>query len=143
MDKSSQNQMEQTEQKVRQLERRLTMQFKAARILTEAESLVKAAADLLQAICEGLGWDLGQLWIVARQVSKLRWIASWHRDSLKVDDFVAASRTRFFSHGAGLPGRIWDSGAPEWIEEIANDRSFPRVAFAVQAQLHSAFGFPV
>jgi signal transduction histidine kinase/ActR/RegA family two-component response regulator len=60
-----------------------------------------------------------------------------------VDDFIAASRTRYFSHGAGLPGRIWDIAVPEWIDEIANDRSFPRVAFAVQAQLHSAFGFPV
>ncbi|HEX3084125.1 MAG TPA: GAF domain-containing protein, partial [Pyrinomonadaceae bacterium] len=59
------------------------------------------------------------------------------------DDFIAASRTRYFSHGAGLPGRIWDIAVPEWIDEIANDRSFPRVAFAVQAQLHSAFGLPV
>ena len=143
MDNPSSNQLEQTEQKLRQLERRLTMQFEAARILTQAESLANAAPKLLQAICEGLGWDLAQIWIVDHQVSKLRWLASWHRDSLKLDDFVAASRTRFFSRGAGLPGRIWDSGAPEWIEEIANDRSFPRVTFAVQAQLHSAFGFPV
>jgi signal transduction histidine kinase/ActR/RegA family two-component response regulator len=119
------------------------MQFEAARILTRAESLPNAAPELLRAICEGVGWDLGQLWVVDRQVNKLRWIASWHRDSLKVDDFVAASRTRFFSHGAGLPGRIWDSGAPEWIDELAHDRGFPRIALAVQAQLHSAFGFPV
>jgi signal transduction histidine kinase/ActR/RegA family two-component response regulator len=143
MDKSATNQLEQTEQKLRQLERRLTLQFEAARILTEAHSLADAASKLLRAICEGLGWDLGQLWIVDPQMNKLRWIAGWHRDSLKVEDFVAASRARYFSHGAGLPGRVWDSAAPEWIDEIANDRSFPRVASAVQAQLHSASGFPV
>jgi signal transduction histidine kinase len=143
MEKSPTNQFDETEQKLRQLERRLTVQFEAARILTKAHSLADAGPKLLQAICEGLGWDLGQLWIVDPQVNKLRWVASWHRDSLKVDDFIAASRTRYFSHGAGLPGRIWDIAVPEWIEEIANDRSFPRVAFAVQAQLHSAFGFPV
>jgi len=143
MDKPSTEQLEQTEQKLRQLERRLNMQFETARILTQAESLPDAAPELLRAICDGLGWDLGQLWIVDRQVSKLRWIASWQRDALNADEFVVASRNRFFSHGAGLPGRIWDSGKPEWIEEIANDRSFPRVAFAVHAQLHSAFGFPV
>jgi signal transduction histidine kinase/ActR/RegA family two-component response regulator len=142
MDNSPTNQLE-AEQKLRQLEQRLTMQFEAARIITEAESLISTAPKLLEAICEGAGWDLGQLWIVDRQVNKLRWIAGWHHDSLKADDFVAASRNRFFSHGAGLPGRIWDSGAPEWIDEIANDRVFPRVAFAVQAQLHSALGFPV
>jgi signal transduction histidine kinase/ActR/RegA family two-component response regulator len=142
MDNSPTNQLE-AEQKLRQLEQRLTMQFEAARILAEAESLPNAAPRLLRAICEGAGWDLGQLWIVDRQVNKLRWIASWHHDSLQADDFVSASRNRFFSHGAGLPGRIWDSGAPEWIDEIANDRVFPRVAFAVQAQLHSALGIPV
>jgi len=143
MDKLPTNQVEDAEQKLRQLEQRLTMQFEAARILTEARSLADAASKLLRTICEGLGWELGQLWIVDPQVNKLRWVAGWHRDSLKVDDFVAASRARYFSHGAGLPGRVWDSAAPEWIEEIANDRSFPRIALAVQAQLHSAFGFPV
>ena len=119
------------------------MQFAAARILTEATSLAEAAPKLLRTICEGIEWDVGQLWIVDHQVNKLRLMASWHRDSLKLDEFVAASRTRFFGRGAGLPGRIWDSGAPEWIDEIASDRGFPRIAFAVQAQLHSAFGLPV
>src|SRR5580765_5124399 len=143
MDNSPTDRLGQAEQRIRQLERRLTMQFETARILTAAESLPNAAPALLRAICEGLGWDLGQLWVIDRQVNKLRWIAGWQRDSLNVEEFVAASRNRFFSHGAGLPGRIWDSGLPEWIDEIANDRSFPRVAFAVHAQLHSAFGFPV
>jgi len=143
MDTPSTNQLQQTEARLRQLERRLAMQFEAARILAETESLSSAAPKLLRAICDGLGWDLGQLWVVDHQVNKLRWVASWSCDSLKVEDFIAASRNRFFSHGAGLPGRVWDSGAPEWIDEIANDRSFPRVTFAVQAQLHSAFGFPV
>src|SRR5437762_10111228 len=143
MDNSPTNQLAETEQKLRQLERRLTMQFETARILTEAQSLADAASKLLRASCEGLGWDLRQLWIVDPQVNKLRWIAGWHRDSLKVDDFVAASRARYFSHGVGLPGRVWDSAVPEWIDEIANDRSFPRVAFAAPAQLHSASGFPV
>jgi signal transduction histidine kinase/CheY-like chemotaxis protein len=143
MDNSSTDRLAETEQRLQQLERRLTMQFETARILAEAESLAGAAPNLLRAICEGLGWDLGQLWIVDQQVNKLSWVAGWQCDALKADEFVAASRNRFFSHGADLPGRIWDSGGPEWIDEIANDRSFPRVAFAVQAQLHSAFGFPV
>src|SRR3954471_9452725 len=143
MDNPPTRRLEQTEQKLRRLEQRLTVQSEAGRILSQAESLASAAPDLLRAVCEGVRWDLGQLWIVDRQVNKLRWIACWHRDSFKLDEFVDASRTRFFSHGAGLPGRVWDSGAPEWIDEIANDRVFPRVTFAVQAQLNSAFGFPV
>src|SRR4051794_19808711 len=122
------DQLEQTVQTPAELERRLLMQVEVARILAEADSLANAATKLLQAICESLGCDLGQFWIVDRQVNKLRWIAGWQCESLSVAEFIAASRTRFFGQGAGLPGRIWASGAPEWIDEIANDRSFPRVA---------------
>src|SRR5215471_6374739 len=125
------------------LERRLTMQFEAAQVLAESKSLQTAAPRLLRTICEGADWDLGQLWVVDRQVKKLRWLASWQAEGVGSGEFVVASRNRFFDHGAGLPGRIWDSGSSEWITEIASDRSFPRVALAVQATLHSAFGFPI
>lgn len=127
----------------KRLERRLNTQYEATRILASARSLEESAPKLLQAIGESLGWDVGQLWLVDREVKKLRCLASWHQEGLKLDDFVAASRSRFFSHGAGLPGRVWDSGAPEWIAELASDRSFPRIALAVQANLHSAFAFPM
>ncbi len=143
MNKPPTDQPAEHEQKLEQLERRLKIQIEAAQILAAAESLPNAATKLLRAVCEGADWDLGQLWIVDHQVNKLRWIASWHRDSSNLDDFVVASRNRFFGHDAGLPGRVWDSGAPEWIDEIANDRLFPRVALAAQANLHSAVGFPV
>ncbi|HYX27432.1 MAG TPA: PAS domain S-box protein, partial [Pyrinomonadaceae bacterium] len=127
----------------KRLEHRLTVQFEAGRILAATESLNDAAPKLLETICTGLGWELGQLWIVDQSVDKLRWLAIWQTDSLNAADFIASSRTRFFGHGAGLPGRIWERAAPEWINEIANDRSFPRLVLAVQAGLHSAFGFPI
>src|SRR5947207_9974964 len=119
----------------KRLERRLIVQFEAARILAEAESLNDAAPKLLQMLCESLGWDLGQLWIVDREVNKLRWLASWQVDSLGADDFAAASRGRLFSSGVGLPGRVWAGGTSHWIRDIAEDSNFPRGAPASQADL--------
>ncbi|HXI61840.1 MAG TPA: GAF domain-containing protein [Pyrinomonadaceae bacterium] len=127
----------------KRLERRLTVQFEAARILAEAKSLNDAAPKLLQMLCESLGWDLGQLWIVDRDVQKLRWLAGWQVDSLVADDFAAASRGRLFSRGIGLPGRVWANGTSQWILDIAEDANFPRGASASQANLRSAFGFPI
>jgi len=127
----------------KRLERRLTVQFEAARILAEAESVNNAAPKLLQMLCESLGWDLGQLWIVDRDVEKLRWLASWQVDSLIADDFAAASRGRLFSSGVGLPGRVWAEGTSQWILDIDEDSNFPRGASASQANLRSAFGFPI
>jgi PAS domain S-box-containing protein len=127
----------------KRLERRLTVQYEAARILADADSLGAAAPQLLQAICESLGWDLGQLWIADREADKLAWIASWHDPSVQAGEFEDASRSRLFSPGVGLPGRVWASAAPHWIDDVVDDENFPRGAFALRAKLRSAFGFPI
>ena len=127
----------------RSLERRLTVQIEVARIMAEAESLEAAAPGLLQAICESLGCDMGQLWQLGRDLESLRWLAAWHVPALEADEFEEASRNRTYSNGVGLPGRIWASRTSEWIENLANDQNFPRATFAAKAGLASAFGFPV
>lgn len=127
----------------RNLERRLTVQIEVARIMAEAESLEAAAPSLLQAICESLGCDMGQLWQLDRDLESLRWLAAWHVPALEADEFEEASRNRTYTKGVGLPGRIWASRTSEWIESLANDQNFPRATFAAEARLASAFGFPV
>ena len=124
------------------LERRLLAQYKVAKILAESRSLDASATTLLQAICESLGWDLGQLWIADRDSDRLRWLASWHTAAI-ASDFVEASRGRTFARGIGLPGRIWADGQPSWIEDLASDPNFPRGPVAAKIGLTSGFGFPI
>jgi len=57
--------------------------------------------------------------------------------------FVNPSRSMVFRRGEGLPGRIWDSGAPIWINDLAADATFPRKSLAELAGLRHGFGFPV
>jgi len=127
----------------KRLEGRLIAQYVAARILAEAESLTEAAPMLLQAICESLGWELGQLWTVDREANVLRWLAKWQVSALEASEFEDASRHRTFARGVGLPGRIWATGIPDWVSDIAADANFPRGPFATKAGLRSGFGFPV
>jgi PAS domain S-box-containing protein len=127
----------------RKLERRLTVQVVVARIMAESESLEEAAPGLLQAICESLGCDMGQLWRLDREAESLRWLAAWRTSSLEADDFEESSRNRSFARGVGLPGRIWANRKSEWIEDFTNDENFPRAKFAARSGLRSAFGFPV
>ena len=127
----------------RQLERRLTVQVVVARIMSESESLEEAAPSLLQAICESLGCDLGQLWRLDRESETLRWLSAWRVSSLEADEFEEASRNRSFGRGVGLPGRIWASRKSEWIEDLTKEENFPRAEFATRSGLVSAFGFPV
>jgi PAS domain S-box-containing protein len=127
----------------KRLERRLSAQYQAARILAEADSMADGAPVLLQAICESLGWELGQLWIVDDEAPALRWVAAWRVEGLDSSDFEQVSRNRTFDRGVGLPGRIWATGAPAWIMDTATDANFPRGPFATKAGLRSAFGFPI
>jgi PAS domain S-box-containing protein len=127
----------------RQLERRLTVQVVVARIMSESDSLEDAAPSLLQAICESLGCDMGQLWRLDREAETLRWVAAWRVSSLEADELEEASRNRSFGRGVGLPGRIWASRKSEWVENLTNDENFPRAEFAAGSGLVSAFGFPV
>ena len=128
----------------KRLEQRLTAQFQVGRILAEAETLHEAAPMLLRAICESLGWELGQFWIRDRELSVLNWLASWRVSAQEgPTGFEEASRNRTFVLGAGLPGHIWASGEPEWISDLAIDPNFPRASFAIASGLRSAFGFPI
>jgi PAS domain S-box-containing protein len=127
----------------KRLERRLTAQYRAARVLAESHSLKAAAPKLLQAICESLSWDLGQIWLVDRDADVLRWLASWHVPDVDAAEFEDASRGRPFQRGVGLPGRIWAVGSPYWVSELVTDAHFTRDAFTAKAGLVSAFGFPI
>ena len=127
----------------KRLERRFSAQFQAARILAEADSLAEAAPLLLQALCENLGWDIGQIWLVSHGIQTLRWFAGWHVDGFDSTDFEHVSRIRSFEPGIGLPGRIWQNAAPAWLTDLAGDSNFPRGPVADRLGLKSAFGFPV
>ena len=127
----------------KRLERRLTVQYQAARILAEADSLETAAPKLIEAICESLSWDLGQMWLVYSEADRLSWLASWHTASEHASEFEEASRGRPFVRGVGLPGRIWADGSSHWITDLATDKNFPRNDIAAKAGFRSAFGFPI
>jgi signal transduction histidine kinase/CheY-like chemotaxis protein len=127
----------------RRLERRLDAQFQIARTLAESDSIGEAAPPLLQAICEGLGWEVGQMWILDRAADALCWLAMWRVASVSVAELEGASRNRTFVRGVGFPGRIRASGTSEWISDIATEPNLPRGQFAMKAGLRSAFGFPI
>ena len=124
-------------------ERRTAAQYAVAKVLAEAGSLTEAAPRLLQAICETLGWDVGELWQVERFENRLRCVELWHRAGLDVAEFKASSQQTFFQRGEGLPGRVWADGRPLWIADVARDENFPRKKFDAKSGLHAALGFPL
>jgi PAS domain S-box-containing protein len=120
-------------------------------LLQTITSEVAAAADLSSAleivvrrVCEKTGWELGQAWLPNPEKTFLVRGPVWFRgpaDTLR--RFVTASAELRFEMGVGLPGRVWKSKRPAWIEDVTNDPNFPRTAAAKSVGLKTAVGLPI
>jgi two-component system sensor histidine kinase/response regulator len=111
--------------------------------LAESATLAEAAPRMLAVVCEALGWDYGALWEVDRAGKTLRWVGTYHHASLPFHRFAEVSRAMMFAPAIGLPGRVWASRRPAWIEDVVLDGNFPRATAAGEAGLHGAFALPI
>ena len=119
----------------------LAMKLEVSRILAESHNLTTALPRILQAICEQRAWQVGQVWRVAGE--RLQFSEVWHPIAVRVPEFITASRTLEFPREVGLPGRVWSTGRPRWIPDVAKAIDFPRGDIASQVGLRGAFAFPV
>jgi signal transduction histidine kinase/integral membrane sensor domain MASE1 len=124
-------------------QRRRTAEYAVAGVLARSATLEEAAPRMLEVLCECLEWDMGALWVVEEFPREMRCLALWHGPRLAIPEFAAATRQRRFPPGLGLPGRVWQTGEPVWISDVAHDASFPRAPIARREGLHAAFGFPI
>ena len=56
---------------------------------------------------------------------------------------MTSTRGRTFPRGEDLPGRVWASGQPVWIEDLAREAGLARADVAAQDGLHGAVGVPI
>jgi PAS domain S-box-containing protein len=124
-------------------DRRLAAQFAVTRALAESSSLSEATPKLLQYVCEAVGWELGELWVVNADSNTLHIEGSWHVPSYEVDEFEKAGRKTILFPGIDLVGRVLSNGQPVWIDNVVDDTNFPRAPIAERVGLHGAFAFPI
>jgi PAS domain S-box-containing protein len=129
-----------TERRV--LERRRAATYAAGSAIAGSSSVEETASRVLGAICSNLGWRAGGFWLVDPKLDRLRCLATWPDDGT-ASGFLAVTREMTFTRGTGLPGRVWATGEPAWIEDVVNDPNFPRATVAKQTGLHGGFAFPI
>ncbi|MEH2358334.1 response regulator [Nostoc sp.] len=124
-------------------EQHLKAEYSTTRVLAESTTINEAMPHIMQGICESLGWDLSEFWMVDQQANLLTFLNSWYKISFEMQEFDILSRQTTFAPGIGLPGRVWASAEPVWIADVVKDQNFIRSQIAAQAELHGAFGFPI
>lgn len=122
---------------------RLMARDAVTQAIRESAELIDAATRMLETVCRSLDWEWGALWTVDKAVNLLRCVETWHSPVHPRPEFEAASRQRTFAPGVGLPGRVWVSRQPAWIQDVTQDSNFPRAPVAMKEGLHAAFGFPI
>ena len=125
-------------------EQRQAMEYTVTRLLAESETLREAVPRIIQAVCETLGWDCGACWVWDKQDPWLRCAESWSVASPEVKEFVAASSQECIAAGSmGFLQRVWTTGEPIWIADVAEEPGFVRADLAAKAGLRAAFAFPI
>jgi adenylate cyclase len=130
----------------------INTQYAITKILSENQSIKKAMPKLLQAICQNLGWDIGELWTTNQYITTPKWpcinpvlrcVEIWSSRAVSVQQFKSITWQTTYIPGNGLPGTVWETGHPYWVNNIAHDKEFKRQQVSVKSGLKSAFSFPI
>lgn len=124
-------------------EQRLVAQHAITQVLAASATLDIATPQILQAVCESLEWEFGELWSIDPH-DVLSCVRTWHLPTFTAaTEFEAIAQKTTFIPGVGLPGRVWVSKEPLWIADVSQDPDFHRTEIALEAGLHTALGFPI
>jgi PAS domain S-box-containing protein len=115
----------------------ITLEVAAATDLSSALEIV------LGRVCEKTGWVIGQAWLPNKEEAVLNFVSGWYCGDGELKPFKAVSEKSHFEPGIGLPGRVWKSKQPAWLENVTNDPNFPRAAAARTAGLKTGVGIPI
>jgi PAS domain S-box-containing protein len=123
-------------------ERRFSAAQAVSQVLASSQDLLTAAPRLLEAVGDGLGWDVGLFWEKTND-DKLHCLTTWRADGASDGAIEHQSRTFAFARGEGLLGEVWESGKPRWSTDFQRERAEVRSRAAVLDGLHASCAFPV
>jgi len=134
-------------------QQRLRAQQAITQVLAEAPALREATPAILQALCERLNWDRGELYSRAAGESTLTFVASWHSSDpslsdpasrdLEVSDLEVNDQRSPAPTSARFPQPMGESQAPSLIEHLAPEQWHDRHNSPTHISLSGAIGFPI
>ncbi|TMH50103.1 MAG: EAL domain-containing protein [Betaproteobacteria bacterium] len=121
----------------------LRLEHTVTRSLAEAETAVAAVQGAIRAVCETEGWECGRYLRVDERAGVLRCVEAWGIQTEAIERFLTSSRGVTYAPGAGLAGRVWQSGQPLWLADVGKDERAAQISLIREIGLHGAIFFPV
>lgn len=114
--------------------------------VSEAKDLNTALQATLSQIRSAIDWDYCEAWTIGEdgKTFQLAQVCYDPQDE-QMQQFYQDSAPWSFGCGVGLPGQIWASQQPKWLEDIsqAPPSEFARIQLAEAAGLKTVFGVPI
>ncbi len=123
--------------------RRREARRRVSELLATAERLDSALPAILESIAASLKFQVAEIWFPQKESGRLQLQGRWHRESRHLEEFEEESEAFTFGKGEGLPGSVFGSVKPRWVEFIGADSLFRRNEIARKAGLKSVFGVPL
>ena len=121
--------------------REASLLHRVAANAAESVSLDETIALALDAICDLLDWPIGHAFMVRPESAELH-DHLWVGDLSPFTALVEATKRARFLPGMGLPGRVWTTREPQWVEEIDGQATFQR-GTASELNIRAAFAIPI
>jgi DNA-binding NarL/FixJ family response regulator len=119
------------------------VQLAVSRVLAESQNIPEACDGILRVLCESLKFDFDEIWQLDAAANQLVHVQSWCVPSPTHLQFQALSQRIHFQSGEGLPGRVWQTRTPQWLEDVAESDYFTRTQAATSAGIRGAFAVPL
>ncbi|MBW4451491.1 MAG: PAS domain S-box protein [Nostoc indistinguendum CM1-VF10] len=128
----------------KQAENESSLLLLTTQAITRASDVNSALAIVLRLICRTIDWDFGEAWIPNKDGNLEHTLGSYGEES-SLAEFSYQSQAMKFALGVGLPGRVWQSQEPEWIEDVSKvtQPAFWRSQQAAKVGLKAGFGVPI
>jgi adenylate cyclase len=118
--------------------------LETTRAIGESVDFHSALEVILYQVGETIGWDLGEAWIPDAEGTVLQCSRGWYASNADMTSFREQSEKLTFPMNIGLPGRVWASKQPEWVENIsAGYPDFIRSQIALEIGFKAGFGVPI
>src|SRR5262249_7287654 len=111
--------------------------------LADADSASAAMSAVIHAICESEGWECGRHFRWDDSSGAFRFGEFWNVPIAAIDRFIEWSHDKSYAPGAGLVGRVGQSGEPLSIPDVSVDARVAHNALVAEHGMRGAFIFPV
>ncbi|GGA12960.1 adenylate/guanylate cyclase domain-containing protein [Okeania sp. KiyG1] len=106
--------------------------------INNADDFNSALAIILQSCCQLINWDFSEAWIPNEVTNVIEYSQVWYAREPHLDRFGTHSSKLIFTYNNSLPGKVWASQKPQWIEDFSIESKV-----AAEVGLKAAFGVPI